>query len=208
MSRIINRSEVVRVVDSCYPDYYKIFTINSRDGYTVGRSLGLFLSLGITTSFSTMNNVISELKDNFSEEISIAEVESRLVNGKYVNKVIKDSDVKKYSAGTFSNGISLDERSSEELLDSLSKKLLEFEGDREMLLDYSNRIVKLNRAIDKFKQGICNWENYSLQVVNTPTEFRASAQTNKINYMQITEIRDNVEVTVHKRIGILIKYKT
>lgn len=85
-----NRYEVDNILSSVYGSGYKIYTVNSRDGVKPSSPIGLFLSLGLTTSLSTMSKLILDLDKIFTGDKSISEVISYSPNmGKYINYVTK-----------------------------------------------------------------------------------------------------------------------
>ena len=203
---IANRIEVVRVVDSCYSNSYKVFTINSKNGYELGRSIGLFVSLGITTSLATMTSVMNSLKEVFREDINISEIESRLVNGRYLNAVLNENVTYQYDSGSYSTGKVISEKESYELLRKLISKI-SVESDIKELSKELSKAEKLSRILDKFRTGTLNWNEYLIYLIDSDSEFTISVVSNLVNYTQYKETINNSLVTVHKRIGILIKYR-
>lgn len=206
---IINKELVTRVVDNCYSSCYKIFSINSKDGVHINRSTGLFVSLGITTSVNTMRKIKTDLSNQFDTNISIAEIESRLINGRYSNVVTKTSGVEQYDSGALECGEKLGKDDIDKVVSDLKSKLIESKDCTEKVLEYSRRLSKVSKLLSKLNSGdsLSNWDNMSINLINTDTEFSISIINNKINYTQYKEVRNGTEIIVHKRIGILIEFK-
>lgn len=204
----LNKESVTRVVDSCYSSSYKIFSINSRDGINICKPLGLFVSLGITTSMKTMRKVAEELKISFGDyEMHISEIESRIVNGRYSNKVSKMNASSQFNSGSLSEKcMRMGKKEVLNLISELKSKLIKNSNDDKKVIDYSCRITKLSKILNKIDSGSVDSESYSIGVINTDDEFQASLINDKINYIQSSD-EDNPNIIVHKRIGILIEFK-
>lgn len=205
---MINKDLISRVVDDCYSSHYKIFSINSRDGINSGRSLGLFISLGITTSMTTIRMVMDRLKNQFPENnVVISEIESRLIDGRYTNKISKSTNVTQYNSGSIQYGKIISESELCELVSSLKNKLLDNKDDDDLVLEYSCRISKVAKIINKISSSdTYNWEDYSVSVINTDKEFNISVVNNRINYIQEKEVYNGSDIIVHKRVGIFVEY--
>lgn len=203
----INRVSVTKVVDGCYGSSYRIFTVNSSDKYSYDKSHGLFVSLGINTSMATLRSVRNELSRFFpSSNVRIVEIESRLINGLYLNCITNDSNVRQFSSSDSSEWSTLDEDGLNDLILSLKDKLVENKNDMDLVVNYSSKISKISKVLDKFNIGTYNWEDYSVQVIDTDSEFRVVVVSNKSNYNQEFELFKGKSIFVHKRIGIYVEY--
>lgn len=203
----INRVSVTKVVDGCYSSSYRIFTINSSDKYSYDRSHGLFVSLGITASMATLRSVRNELSRFFpSSNVRIVEIESRLINGLYLNCITNDSNVQQFSSSDSSEWSTLNEDGLNDLILSLKDKLVDNKNDMDLVVNYSSKISKISKVLDKFNIGTYNWEDYSVQVIDTDSEFRVVVVSNKSNYSQEFELFKGKSIFVHKRIGIYVEY--
>lgn len=205
---MINKDLISRVVDDCYSSPYKIFSINSRDGINSGRSLGLFVSLGITTSMTIIRMVMNRLKNQFPENnVAISEIESRLIDGRYTNKLSRSTNVTQYNSGSIQCRKIISEDELCELVSSLKNKILENKDNDKAVLEYSCRMSKVAKIINKIRSSdTYNWNDYSVSVINTDKEFSISVVNNKINYIQEKEVYNGSDIIVHKRIGIFVEY--
>ena len=204
--RLINKEMITRVVDELYPSKYKIFTINSEDGINIVKPIGLFVSLGITTSMSTIQMICKKINSSLNISSYVSEIESRMVSGVYVNKVTKTENVSQYDSGILSNGTLIDKNQLLGMIRDVKDKMITSKDDDEFMR-YNNILYKLSKISRKMKSSEpFSDENYSVIVSDNNDRFNASLVNNKINYMQYNEINNGINIIVHKRIGILIKF--
>ena len=204
--RLINKEMITRVVDELYPSKYKIFTINSEDGINIVKPIGLFVSLGITTSMSTIQMICKKINSSLNISSYVSEIESRMVSGVYVNKITKTEDVSQYDSGILSNGTLIDKNQLLGMIRDVKDKMITSKDDDEFM-KYNNILYKLSKISRKMKSSESfSSGNYSVIVSDNNDRFNASLVNNKINYMQYNEINNGINIIVHKRIGILIKF--
>ena len=204
--RLINKEMITRVVDELYPSKYKIFTINSEDGINIVKPIGLFVSLGITTSMSTIQMICKKINSSLNISSYVSEIESRMVSGVYVNKITKTEDVSQYDSGILSNGTLIDKNQLLGMIRDVKDKMITSKDDDEFM-KYNNILYKLSKISRKMKSSESfSSGNYSVTVSDNNDRFNASLVNNKINYMQYNEINNGINIIVHKRIGILIKF--
>lgn len=82
------RSKIQDLIEVFYHSPFKIFYINSIDGEKFSKSIGIFVSLGITTSMETLENLKSIILRETSYKAEIAEITSKSHMGQHLNKVI------------------------------------------------------------------------------------------------------------------------
>lgn len=204
--RLINKEMITRVVDELYPSKYKIFTINSEDGINIVKPIGLFVSLGITTSMSTIQMICKKINSSLDISSCVSEIESRMVSGVYVNKVTKTENVSQYDSGILSNGTLIDKNQLLGMIKDVKDKMITSNDDDEFMR-YNNILYKLSKISRKMKSSEpFSSGNYSVIVNDANDRFNASIVNNKINYTQYNEINNGINIIVHKRIGILIKF--
>lgn len=198
----INKEILTRVVDSCYSSSYKIFTVNSHDGFSITRPLGLFISLGMTTSFKTMEIVVKEVRDQLKVNVELAEIASRLVDNHYVNSVIRvGRDVAQYESGSVTNGLRLTKDELKDfILDTKSKIVKNIDDDRKVT-ELTNRLTKMMKVLDKVERP-----NQVINLIDNGSEFDVYVVNDRINYAQYQEMIKDTSITVHKRIGILVNF--
>lgn len=202
---IISKEFVTRVVDSCYSSPYKIFTINSHDGYTLTKPLGLFVSLGITTSMNTMNQVADEISSQLRVSTCLAEISSRLINNRYVNCIDKlDSDVVQFNSGSMNEGLKLSADELRDFIADTKAKIVKNVEDDLAVIELTNRLTKMIKVLNKLESK--PFDNYAT-LIDNPSKFDVFVTTNCINYIQTTEhFSAGNSIIVHKRIGILVNF--
>lgn len=201
---MVSKEHLTRVVDSCYPSPYKIFSVNSTNGFTITKPLGLFVSLGITSSLSTMKHVASELNRCLGIHSKIIELESRIINGVYVN-VISDEYPIQYDSGSYDDSNLLNRDGVTDLINQLKSELMYDIYDDEKAKPIISKLHKLYKALDKLDKSVgTDWENHSITILNSDTQFNVSVVNSRINYVAEYEDFNGMKLLVHKRIGIFV----
>lgn len=201
---MVNKELVTRVVDSCYPSPYKIFSVNSIDGFTVVKPLGLFVSLGITSSLNTIKYVSSELNRCLGIYPKIIELESRIINGVYVNRISNEYPMQ-YESGSYDNSTLLNRDEVLNMINQLKSDLMYDIYDDDKAKVIITKLHKLYKALDKLDKTVgTDWDNHSITVINSDNEFNVSVVNRRINYKQCTENLRGMNLIVHKRVGILV----
>lgn len=206
--RLINKESITRVVDECYPgNKYKIFTINSSDGVTMDEyPTGLFVSLGITTSMDTLKLVSNSINEKLNTNSVISEVESRVIDKKYINKVSRKLVTDQYRIPyKESDSIKVDKEYLTNLVNEFKSKITDNMDDNDIVMEYSYRIYKICKVMRKMSSGSVKLDDYMIDITNTDKEFSILIINKKINYVQEKENYNGEEIAVHKRIGILIE---
>lgn len=204
----VNKEMVTRVVDSCYSSPYKIFTINSYDGVHVVKPLGLFVSLGVTTTMRTMSIVLHELIDQLKVNASIAEISSRYVNNRYINNVITEgSHVKQYDSESVpSNGLRLNLDELKDFIFDTKSKIVKNVDDDSKVIELTNRLTKMIKVLNKMEKYPSSFPLANLVGINDNSNFDVYVISNSINYIRCHESVNDTNIVVHKRIGILVNF--
>ena len=140
------RSKIQDLIEVFYHSPFKIFYINSTDGEKFSKPIGIFVSLGITTSMETLKNLRDIILQETSYKAEIAEITSKSQKGQYLNRVI-NLNPSQYLA-TPDNSIGRDESLKE--LDRILDKDKNFK-------DYS-RLSELIKKLDETS----GWENHGI----------------------------------------------
>lgn len=202
---IINKELVTRVVDSCYSSPYKIFTINSHDGYTLTKPLGLFVSLGITTSMITMTSVADEISSQLRVNTCLAEISSRLINNRYINCIDKSGNsVTQFSSGAMTEGLKLTVDELRDFITDTKARIVKNVNDDGKVIDLTNRLSKMIKVLNKLESSSSS--DHAI-LIDNDIKFDVFVVTNNINYVQHMEsFNVGNTITVHKRIGILVNF--
>ena len=203
----MNRDSISKIVDGIYPSSYRVFTVNSWDRYTLAKKpIGLFVSLGITTSIATIRKVLNEIARSYPNTF-MSELESRFINGMYVNYVSRiDDNIEQYSSMGSECWRSMNENDLNDKIKELKNKIVESGDDVDLVMNYSSKISAISKVLNKFLNGTYNWNDFTVNIIDTDTEFRVASLNKKINFIQESEERDGKTITVYKRIGIFVRY--
>lgn len=189
----INREKIHDLVEVFYQPTFKTFYINSTNGTTFIKPIGVFVSLGITTSMKVLEDIKSIINSTEEYEATIVEISSKRVAGQFLNTIINRVDPKQYRLTDFSDDI-MDEKKSKEKLEEM-KNLMSPEQDLEVLRTYAPRISRLQDLIDKLTTTN-GWDAHLIQEKDDG-EYRIYHQY--VNYRKDGDIE--------YRVGIYVKEK-
>ena len=193
----INKETIHELVEVFYQPPFKTFYINSSDGETFIKPLGVFVSLGITTSLRVLQDIRDVLSKSSGLSARLAEIKSQKIAVQFLNYIVpkKESDIVQYNMAEFPD-LCMDEDTAKDLLKRMKEKMISSEkSDIVSLYDYCPKISKLSELIDKLNSNPIGWRDHMIQ--ETPEgEYRIFHK--KVNY-QRSEI-DGSEY----RIGIYV----
>lgn len=193
----ISKETIHELVEVFYQPPFKTFYINSSDGETFIKPLGVFVSLGITTSLRVLQDIRDVLSKSSGLSARLAEIKSQKIAGQFLNYIVpkKESDIVQYNMAEFPD-LCMDEDTAKNLLKRMKEKMISSEkSDVISLYDYCPKISKLSELIDKLNSNPVGWRDHMIQ--ETPEgEYRIFHK--KVNY-QRSEI-DGSEY----RIGIYV----
>lgn len=189
----INREKIHDLVEVFYQPTFKTFYINSTNGTTFIKPVGVFVSLGITTSMKVLEDIKSIINSTEEYEATIVEISSKRVAGQFLNTIINRENPKQYRLTDFSDDI-MDEKKSKEKLEEM-KNLMSPEQDLEVLRTYAPRISRLQDLIDKLTTTN-GWDAHLIQEKDDG-EYRIYHQY--VNYRKDGDIE--------YRVGIYVKEK-
>lgn len=187
----ISKDKLHELVELFYQPTSKTFYINSTDGKTFIKPIGVFVSLGITTSMK----VLEEIKNTISEynyDVVIAEISSKKVGGQYLNTLKNTANPKQYQITEFGNDI-MDEEMARKELAELHEKI-NLDEDLQVLHQFAPKLSKLKDLINKLTENN-GWDSHRIQKEND--DYKIFHQL--VNY----EKRDGIEY----RIGLYVTEK-
>lgn len=172
------------IVEMFYHSPFKIFNVNSTDGETIVKPFGHFISLGITTSGASINQIKEYIENSdYGFQARVVELKSTRSEryGDYVNS-ISSVETQKYVSEP-PEDLKVYEQ------DEVDKLISEIDAEiEEGIYDRAPFKQKLQDTLKK----ITNWEDYALQV----KDFQPGVFHRYINYCK----KDNSEY----RIGIYV----
>lgn len=200
---IINREDIRKLVEVFYQPSFKIFYVNTADGVNFVKPIGVFVSLGITTSIEVLKN-IKDILDNTPEySAKIVELSSTKVSGQFMNQITKDNPEQIFIEDIESAELVTKIGPGEEIMDQ-SKAMQELESlknfmhpdqDMNILYEYAPRIGKLQELIDKLNRT----DGWSSNWIHKKSNSEYKLYHRKINYINCGD--------VEYRIGIFVSPK-
>ena len=106
-----------------YQPEFKTFYVNSKDGKSFCSPLGVFVSLGMTTSLKVLENICKVLNDSNEFSARLVEMGSKKVDGQFLNTILNDTEPRQYRLSDFCNVDLLDKESAEQELKELRDNL-------------------------------------------------------------------------------------
>lgn len=181
---MISREEIYKLVEVFYQPTFKTFFVNSMDGLNFIKPVGVFVSLGITTSRKVLNDIKDTILGTGKYNAVLVEISSKKVGNRYLNTITNTNPDQYYFVEE--NVLSREEalKKLNELKDLSSKSNSE-------LLKLRLKISKLQELIDRL-DNISDWESHSIQEVED--DFRIYHKY--INYKK--------EGDVEYRVGIYV----
>lgn len=189
----INREKIHDLVEVFYQPTFKTFYINSTNGTTFIKPIGVFVSLGITTSMKVLEDIENIINSTEEYEAKIVEISSKKVAGQFLNTITNKEDPKQYKLTNFSDNI-MDEKRSKEKLEEM-KNLMSPDQDLEILKTYAPRISRLQDLIDK----LTTTNGWNAHLIEEKANGDYNIYHQFVNYKK----EDEIEF----RIGIYVKEK-
>lgn len=190
---MIFREKINEVVEVFYQQNFKTFYINSIDGKTFVKPVGVFVSLGITTSLKALEDIRSVIANTEGYSAVIAEISSKKVGNQFLNTIINLETPKQYTLDNFGENI-LNKEESEEELRKLKEKM-NTDEDIMILQKYAPKISKLQDLINKLTTSN-GWESHS--ILKDGEDYKIYHQN--VNYKK--------EEDIEYRIGIFVSENT
>lgn len=160
-SSVVNRDEISRIVDIFYQHEFKTFYINSVDGKTFVKPIGIFVSLGLTTSMQTLENIKNVLEEN-GFIVKLAEIKSKRVNNMFLNTLTKEDNPQQYRITSNCSNNVFDEESARTELQRL-ESLLTVNQKVDVLAKTATKVSSLRKLIEKL--SLTNgWSDHNIQM--------------------------------------------
>lgn len=154
------KNKIHNLVSVFYRNTFKTFYVNSCDGETFVKPIGVFVSLGITTSLRTLNEIKEILEEN-GFKATLAEISSKRKTSQFLNTLITINNIKQYETDYNESDLLLDkEKACDEL--SKLKSLITSEEDLQLLKELVPKISRLEELINKLNTGD-GWEYHLIK---------------------------------------------
>lgn len=157
----IKRDKIHSLVSVYYQPSFRTFYVNTEDGINFVRPIGVFVSLGITTSKRTLDDIRMVI-ENHGYSAKLAEISSVKDPGtnQFLNKLINVDSPNQYLVTDYEGSTVMDKEQSMKELDNL-KSLLTPEQDLDVLKEVSPRVSKLIDLINKLEPS--GWDSHYIQ---------------------------------------------
>lgn len=156
---MIIRERINEIVEVFYQQNFKTFYVNSIDGKTFVKPVGVFVSLGITTSMKSLEDIRDVIANTDGYSAVISEISSKKVGSQFLNTIVNLETPKQYVLDNSGDNI-LNKEQAEEELKNLKEKMNTGE-DIEVLQKYAPKISKLQDLINKLTNSN-GWGSHSI----------------------------------------------
>lgn len=167
----VGKDDIRRLVKVFYQNPFKTFYINSTDGETFIKPVGVFVSLGITTSLGTLENIKDIIENSEYYSARLVEIGSKKVSGQFLNYITSE-DPKQIHINTIQEGLQLlktlktegvsqimDQTASIIELEKM-KDRLHPDQDIKTIQDYAPKITSLETLINQINDDPLGWDGY------------------------------------------------
>lgn len=188
----INKDELQELVGVFYRNTFKTFYINSEDGESFSKPEGIFVSLGITTSPSVLEDIKNILISNgYTAEIT--KIASRKIAGQFLNSIIRESEYPtQFEVIDHKDFKILSREESLKRLEDL-RVLVNPDQNLETLKELVPKISRLEELINKLDRSN-GWEIHYLQ----ETDHSFNIYHRFVNYKKEGDIEYRIGIYVSK----------
>lgn len=184
------REKIHEIVEVFYQPTFKTFYVNSVDEETFIKPIGVFVSLGITTSPKVIES-IGEVIAGYDYDTRIVEISSRKINGQFLNTITSENPsqyVIEDSDDTLGK-----EKASAEL--SRLKAYMDPSEDLETIQTYAPKIQKLQELIDELNRTSDGWDNHVIKIEDGDYKIYHK----QVNYKNTGDVEYRIGIFVSSR---------
>ena len=192
---MVDREKVHSLVRIFYQPSFKTFYINSTDGKTVTGNIGVFVSLGITTSKNTIDRVCEVINNNDEYEAKVVEISSVSCGNKFINCITNSDNPTQYKVEDSSEGSLMDFDQAVEELNRL-KNHIDLHSPIEVLNKMTPKISKLKYFIEQLNKTR-GWDSHSIQSLDGGEDYRV--YHHYLNYKRDGDVEYRLGIYVKKR---------
>lgn len=138
---MLNREKIHELVRLFYHPTYKTFYVNSLDGKEITKPLGVFVSLGMTTAYETLENICALLSGTYKAEI--VEISSTRLDGQFINTVVDRDRPNQFRLEELPPSVMTKEQCDEEY-ERLLRLMDPNHNDKETLSENAHKLQKLH----------------------------------------------------------------
>lgn len=201
---MVKISEVSDIIDRVYKSKRKFYVVF--DESNDKKSIGLFLSLGNSTKFSTMESLIEELGSNNyrGSIIKVASYYDQSADKQITHIVEKNPTQYNVDLNNDPEVLSTEE-SAHLFLNRLKSELVESKNPDQNMY-YSLKIARLSSLLQEFDQGKHSWESNYIRLSSEDSKSIRMYVMSKFSNYDVGEYitTDGRSVQASFKIGILI----
>lgn len=158
---MIDREKVHSLVGVFYQPEFKTFYVNSEDGKNFIKPVGVFVSLGMTTSRKVIDNICSVIDGSEEYSAKVVEILSNKIDGRFLNKITNDVNPEQYLiTKTTESGLMTKDEAEEELKEL--RKNLNPEMPLKVINSAVPKVSQLQYFIESLTKGN-GWEAHKIQ---------------------------------------------
>lgn len=155
------RERVHKFVSLVYKPVFKTFYVNSLDQKTSCHPIGVFVSLGITTSLDVLENVKNFIASNKEFSASLVEIGSTCKDGTFLN-TITSMEPKQFQVDNLEDLNLLGRDEAIQILGEMEKQMDPENASLETLKTLAPKATRLKYLIEKLDESD-GWEAHKIQ---------------------------------------------
>lgn len=184
------REKIHEIVEVFYQPTFKTFYVNSVDEETFIKPIGVFVSLGITTSPKVIES-IGEVIAGYDYDTRVVEISSRKINGQFLNTITSENP-SQYMIEDSDDTLGK-EKASAEL--SRLKAYMDPSEDLEMIQTYAPKIQKLQELIDELNRTSDGWDTHVIKIEDGDYK----VYHKQVNYKNTGDVEYRIGIFVSSR---------
>lgn len=192
---MISREGVNELVSIFYhKTKYKLFNVNSIDGEEFTKPLGIFVSLGMTTSLKQIQDITSAISRCKGYTARVAELGSIKIGGIYLNYLTNNNSIQQYPLNEDEDNKLMNRDEVLEMISKLVDKSKNLDTNQTELIEISgklNRLTYLNNQLEESD----GWSTHAI---------REEDGDYKIYHLRLNYKKDP-DSNVEYRIGIYVE---
>lgn len=151
---MVNREEVNELVNIFYhKTKYKLFNVNSVNGEEFTKPLGIFVSLGMTTSLKQIQDITSAISHCKGYTARVAELGSIKIGGIYLNYLTGADPIQQYPLDGGSNEGLMNRDEVLETISKLVERSKDLNTSQAELVEISGKLNKLTYLNNQLEES-------------------------------------------------------
>lgn len=192
---MVSREGVNELVSIFYQKTkYKLFNVNSIDGEEFTKPLGVFVSLGMTTSLKQIQDITSAISRCKGYTARIAELGSIKIGGIYLNYLTKTDSIQQYPLNEENDDTLMNRDEVLEMISKLVDRSKDSTASQTELVNISGKLNKLTYLNNQLEESD-GWGTHAI---------REEDGDYKIYHLRLNYKKDP-DSNIEYRIGIFVE---